>query len=233
MQNNSSPAESSLKPEITQAIARFDSLSATWFGVKLPEAPESAWTKFFTLPVAAQVAIIRGINAQCEFGEGAKAQGIEAMNERAMFIYAKKFLCLLSDSPELEDIAGGDVVEILNVDHIQVYRSYNCFALCNYSLLELTAYPWFELYERSSHVTSELLIIMNKILSGSLRYVSHAEMPEYTLREMMTEERAVFALKEKFMLAMKSALDKCNFLLTVKKIREVPTCGDAGPVHYL
>lgn len=242
--NQKSSASASLPPgalilppemakAITAAIHRFETVVGKFIGVQLPKAPQHAWEKFSAIPEPIQMAIIQGVNFQADFAQSAMDDGLDAVNELAMLNWAKGKFGLLSEYGETSDVAEGDVVEIFDKNHIQLYRSYSCFSLCNYSLLELTSYPWFELYERPSSITNMFLDVMPKIYEGQSTFISYVDLPEYTLREVMTDNRAAFGIKEKFMAKMRSTINGETYILSVKKIREFPAMSNAGSVRYI
>jgi hypothetical protein len=226
-----------LNPETERAtlaaLRRFEAVVGDFIEVRIPSAPLHAWQKFSTLPEATQGAILSGIRAQTDFVQAAMDEGLEAVDERAMLRWAMRKLSLISDSDVSSEVDPGDVVEIFDEDHIQIYRSYSCFALCNYSLLELVSYPWFELYERSSSITNMFLERMPKLFEGKTAYISYADLSEYTLRELMTEQRSVFGVKERFMARMISAASGKTCVLSVKKVREFPSRQGDGAVSFL
>jgi hypothetical protein len=192
-------------------------------------APVHAWERFLALPSQTRCQIEQSWKDQAAFIQAALDQNLDACDEREMLKFAASKLNLLGDSSLLERIEKDDVVEILNEHHIQVYRSFSCFSLCNYSLVELACYPWFELYERSSVISKQILDRFAHVMDGKSQFDDLSDLPEYSLRELMTEERALFSMREKFCLKVKSALTREQFLVSVKKVRELPT----SPVRYL
>ncbi len=207
-------------PAILQALERLENALENLTKVRLRQAPETAWMRFLSFPTETQQVIAKAWNGQAEFIEGAVKEGLDAFNELAMLKYAYDRLGFLGDAAVVEDIQPGDIIEIADEDYVQVYRSFSYFSLCNYSIVELSAYPWFELYERSSVVTKQLLEGQDLILKGkSTRF--NFDLPEYTLRELMTEECATFTLKEKYVIRLISALSGKTYALSVKQVREI------------
>jgi hypothetical protein len=191
--------------------------------------PDRAWERFLTLPDQTRCQIEQSWKDQAAFIQAALDQNLDACDEREMLKFATSKLNLLSDSSLFDRIEKDDVVEILNGHHIQVYRSFSCFSLCNYSLVELACYPWFDLYERSSVIYKQIMDRFTPVMEGNSQFDDLSDLPEYSLRELMTEEGAMFSMREKFCLKVKSALTREKFLVSVKKVRELPT----SPVRYL
>ena len=189
-----------------------------------PRAPrQGSWEKYASLPPEAQLGAIQGIRSQISFIEGAMASGLDAFNEVAMLDYAKRTFSLISEAGPVESVRMGDVVEIVDSNLLQVYRSYSCFSLCNYSLLELTSYPWYELYERPKRVTDDLIRFSEGLIGGKTPFVNFEDgsFPAYNLRELMTEEQEVYSIQERFAARLKSAHSGENYILSVKRIQPI------------
>lgn len=217
-----------------QVVTRMESLLKKLLREPMPPTPPAAWNHFMQLPEETQQDLIRGIGGQAEFIQGAIDQDIDGFNEQGMLKYAMGKLCLLGEHDSINDIAVGDVVEIFDAEHRQVYRSYSCFSLSNYSLLELATYPWFDLYERSNKVEGDVIRFSNSVLQGENTHVAMSDLiPEYSIRERRTKERAVFALQEKFLHRIKGALSKKNYCLSVKTVRELATNSQSQDIQYI
>lgn len=208
-------------PATLSSLNRLESLLERLVG-SAPRTPSpAAWARFLSVPEATQATVVKGWDEQSHFIEDALRAGLKATDEIGMLNFALSKLNLLGDSSLLGEIREGDVIDIFNSEYVQIYRSYTYFALCNYSLVELSAYPWYELYERSTNLTKQLIEIADKVLSGQLSRVSFEHLPEYTLRERLTDEHAAFLVKEKFGIRLVSPVTGENFALAVKTVRPI------------
>ncbi len=207
--------------ELSKNINNLDTLLGFFLGKKLPTPSSQVRKRFLQLDKNSQDMAIRTVQGQLQFIEGAMQMGLGVNNEVAMLKYAMRTLSLLCDQSVFNEIEDGDVIEIVDQNHLQVYRSYSCFSLCNYSVMQLTAYPWYELYERSSLVTRKLIECTQKILSGEASYVSMDYIPEYQIRELLTEDGSAFSIKEKFTAKLNCTLTGSPYILSVKRLRAV------------
>lgn len=189
-----------------------------FLGTRRRPTPPRTWGRFASLSLSDQSAIVHSWNGQSEFIVGASRDGITPCDETKMLKYAMGRLNLICDSTMLATIESDDVVEIFSADYVQVYRSFNCYALCNYSLAELGAYPFFELYERSSVVVKQLMEMGESLLAGKSSYISLKNFPEYTLRELMTEEQEMFSMRERCLIKVISASTGASYIVSAKKI---------------
>lgn len=203
---------------IFEKIQRLDSLLFRLMGKKMKtslvfSAPTEATQKDL-------FAIEAGLEAQIQFLEMALQEEVDGCDERQMLNLAMKKLGLMSLHSATNLVESTDVVEILDENFCQVYRSFSCFALSNYSISELVSIPWYELYDRPSRVEEKLHWVGGKFLSGSDNYIDlTGEIPSYVLREKLSEEKASFLVQERFVVRLKSSLNGKNYFLTVKKIQ--------------
>lgn len=183
--------------------------------------PNAAWERYLSLPVDAQKATLAGWRSQASFIKAAMDEGLDSFDESRMLRFALGRLFLLGDSSAADIVEADDVVEIYDSNFVQVYRSFSYFNLCNYSLLELSSYPWFELYERSSIISKQLIEISERILNERLPSTSLAEVPLYTVKELMTDDQCVFTIREKRAFRLISSISGEAYILSTKQIKEV------------
>jgi hypothetical protein len=106
-----------------------------------------------------------------------------------------QFMNLRVTSDLLGKIQHDDIVEIYNQDFVQVYRGLTFMHICNYTLVDLLTYEFYELYERSVSV-NEHLFAAAKIVTerGTSEGVSLKHVPAHLTRERFSEERGVFQI---------------------------------------
>lgn len=208
-------------PAAVEALVELESVLHQLSGYRIRVAPVAAWDRFLVLPETTQAEMIRGWKAQTEFIRGALDEGLDALDEVGMLRYALGRLGLFGEATFSEDIEPGDIIEVADSDCVQIYRSFSYFALCNYSILELSTYPWYELYERPSAITDLLMQAAKPLLEGQKSRIQFSHIPEYSLRELLTEECAVFTMREKFAQRLISNLNGKSYCLSVKSVKEL------------
>jgi hypothetical protein len=225
---NNSRFESENLKQMRQALRNFESVAERFLGTSLANPNPQSWMKFASLSQDHQLGAIRGIESQAAFIQAAMEEGLDAFDELGMLDYAKRTFSLLGDSQYSNQIQKGDIVEIVDSDFIQIYRSYSCFSLCNYSLLELSSYPWWELYDRPSRVTEDLIAKSREIFEGRARILQfESEVAPYTIRELMTTEQEMYQVQERFAAKMLSAATGKTVMLSVKRITPVPAASNS------
>lgn len=215
----------SLVNDTMSSLARLEGLLEKFLGRTFRSPPRQAWNDFFSLSSERQKTALEAWNAQSSFLSQVLEHDIESVDEPAMLQFAMGYLKLLGNSDIFSNVEKDDLVEIISPDFLQVYRSYSYFSLCNYSLLELGVYPFFELYDRSSHVQALLMERGGKILRGEARCVDLSDLPEYTIRELKTKERALFSMRERLLVKTVSMVTGEMYVISVKKVRAL----DRGP----
>lgn len=69
-------------------------------------------------------------------------------------------------APDLfESLRDEFVIEIYDADGLQIFRSFNFFPLCTYTLEEIYTLPWFELYDRDEARFGQTLDIVRDVLT--------------------------------------------------------------------
>ena len=220
--------------ELKDFCSHLAGLVHQFIGATVRSGPLEAYNKFNAMPRENQVAIIQALNSQADFIASAIAAGLDGHDEIGILKHALGKLRLIGSQDVIDKIEQDDVIEVLDENSCQVYRSFSCFDLCNYSLEELASYPWYELYDRSSKITQDTLNVINSVIEGKCQYVSlSTKIPEYTMSETRTEKPVTFIMKEKFMAALVHAPTNKKYVLSVKRVRELPLERNAAPVAFI
>jgi len=185
--------------------------------IKLAKNTEENWVLFKSQSEDLKRAAILSLRSQADLIKMSITNG--DFSELAILRIALRKLKILFDENVFSEVEDTDIIEILDENYSQIYRSISFFDLCNYSLLDLVNCPWFDLYERSSAITQQLLQAGERLFSGQTSYISLKDMEPYTLRELKTPNRVTFLLEEKFLAKGKSAIDARSYILSVKKAR--------------
>ncbi len=78
-----------------------------------------------------------------------------------------------------------EIVEIYNQEEIQIFRTFNFFKTCAYSLMELLTNEWFVLWERPSIVIEKMFEISRACLNGEKTGIhSMNVVPRHILKEI-------------------------------------------------
>lgn len=187
------------------------------------KAAESTWIKYLTKSPEEQDAAAKGIESAIEFINSAEQEGISVKDDAGLLTFAARQMRLSLEDDLINKIEPGDLVEVINKDGVQLYRNFNFFNYSNYSIVDLVTYPWYELYERSSSITDYLMDCVARISRNETQFVDLTEsLAPYTLKELLTEGKSVFKIREKFLAQMRHWPSGEVYILCVKRVEELP-----------
>ena len=102
-----------------------------------------------------------------------------------------------ADSSAEDFIDDGDLFEVYDAQGVQLYRSWSCYELCYYNLVDLQVYNWDELYIRPSWVVSKLYEKAPLLFTPGAKTMPY-ELPEYLLTERRQKSNRSLLFKMKF-----------------------------------
>jgi hypothetical protein len=108
-----------------------------------------------------------------------------------LLVIALRELSLKVDPEFYKYIDRNDVLEVYDSEHFQMFRSFNFFRICNYSLDDILAHEWYELFERPESITKDLIGWILEHLA-SQRSISKNGLGEHLMRERWAEPRGNF-----------------------------------------
>lgn len=219
---NSLRLNTSARSEMSLAVTVLDQALQRFLGKSTPPAPQKAWDYFLVLPEERQVAALSAVRGLYSFVCEAMDAEIEATDESSMLHFAMNRFGLLHQELDGPAVKPNDIVEIFDENGLQIYRSFSTFAMCNYSLLELTAYPWWELYERPSMLTERFQQIGADMMAGKYSHVDVSEWANYTIKELLMDMPETFAIQDLYISKLRSVISRRTYFLSVKNIRPLP-----------
>lgn len=112
--------------------------------------------------------------------------------ERSYIELALSIYNLEIESDFWKKLEKNDVVEVYNAENIQLFRTFNFFALSNYSLLDLLTNEWFHLWERPTFVLEGLIQLSQKLLQGEICTTTQVPVAEHIVKEIYSDESAQY-----------------------------------------
>lgn len=96
------------------------------------------------------------------------------------------FLKFSTPNEFLNSITDKDIVEIYNPDGIQIFRNLKFYETTTYSLSDLLAHEWHELYYRSSKITEKLMGFAQQIFENDSNEIVYEmnEVPVHLIKEI-------------------------------------------------
>ena len=163
---------------------------------------EALYKDFGTLDLGRQSMVLNNLKMMCEINEEILstpeiAPKLNHKSEIKLLQRALDKFGLRAKDSELDfKISDGDIFEIYNSEGLQIYRNWNFFKFCSYSLAELLTYDWTTLYERPTSVVNALMGLLPQIFGPDATTIQY-EIPEYVLTERYLERTKAFKVKMK------------------------------------
>lgn len=88
------------------------------------------------------------------------------------------------DNDFWKTLENDHVVEIYGEHMIQLYRSLNFFDTCGYSIPDLAAHEWYQLWERPAKIMEELIKGSNEVVSKGLTTFK-PNIPKHLIKEIL------------------------------------------------
>jgi hypothetical protein len=89
----------------------------------------------------------------------------------------------------LDKISNADVVEIYSEDHTQLFRNFEFFSFCSYTLEELFCLEWWNLFRRDPKVDVQILAMANQIFAGKAPEGFCKNLETHILEEAQSQDR--------------------------------------------
>lgn len=135
-----------------------------------------------------KIAIAEGFNLTSEWLESAVSEGIDLRvskeTEKKCALKALKHFGLKVSDDLWNTIEDDEVIEIYGRDMRQLYRGLNFFKVCGYSLLEISVYEWYVLWERPKQVIQKMAEQTNYVIENAIP-VHCFNLPKHILRETL------------------------------------------------
>lgn len=97
---------------------------------------------------------------------------------------AIKYFGLRPSSDLFSYISKDNVIEFHDRNHLQIFRNFNFYHCCSYSLEELYAVPFTTLYARDTSVSLQLLDVIEKIFNGEILQTVATGLPPHIISEV-------------------------------------------------
>lgn len=204
-----------LRGDMELAIREFDNLLHKFCARRTRCAPETAWSVFSAISLSEQREKIESVRKQCEFVQEALINRIDGHDNLAVLRFAISKLGLEMPDELFDRVRHSDLCEIYNENHLQVFRSFNFFDACNYSLLQLVTFPWYELWERPASIERKIAAAANAIFKEESVFENLSDEEPYAIRELQSADPQTAILAERFMARLVSTSTGRPFLLSL------------------
>lgn len=126
----------------------------------------------------------------------------------------------LNYPPDLFDyITKGDILEVYNNENKQIFRSYNFFCHCTYTLDELFSTPWPELYYRDPiYILEYMRLLSNLIEKNSKEILKVTTVPPHWVSQLKTHRKTSHYIQTKIICLVYDAQNKIRGYIHTQRI---------------
>lgn len=168
-------------------------------GYNLNAISEKGLAKFNSLPEQQQLGIVQALEGYVQQIRSALTEKIDITGDNSKHAWwAMAKLGLRCPDDLFSKIRATDVIEIYNQDSIQVFRSFEMFQFLSYSLSDIFAHEWTDLYTRDEFVFNRMFNLVGEILSGKVTGVINPNFPPHIVEEKFSEKKCWAKMKHRF-----------------------------------
>lgn len=169
-----------LNLKLLETLTRFSNLLKTYnFDVKVYS--EKSLKKLNEMPEKRKAEICEYYQNWINWIESEDSQEIEEIEKVCLKKALDLFELEVSDD-FLKTLQKGQIVEVYGEDMIQLYRSLNFFKITSYSLLDITVFEWYLLWNRPSKAIQETLNDLNEVIT------SYVPVKKFQIPKQLIEE---------------------------------------------
>lgn len=142
---------------------------------------------FTKLSDEAKAKVVRALGTCVKICRDTVAAGNQVGDSPALIWGALKELGLRPPSDLFGYITQNAVVEVHSSEGIQVFRNFNFYRYCSYSIEELYCGSWSYLYDRDETAATSIMDFVKGVFSGELRTTVPLSVPPHHVRERYSE----------------------------------------------
>lgn len=168
-------------------------------GVEIRPYDDEKLPIFSALPMSQQTTIVMDLQNYVNICQQTVAEG-SALTDSARILWnALKVFKVRPTSDLFEYLQQGNTIEIHNREFVQIFRNFNFYRVCSYSLEELYCIPWTRLYTRSIEVQQYLVGIAVEMFETNRRTILQMNVDAHTIYEISSIKKLQVEAKMKYL----------------------------------
>ncbi|RYZ90418.1 MAG: hypothetical protein EOP06_07950 [Proteobacteria bacterium] len=179
--------ESSDTPLIEVYRAQLERLSGLCasIGINRPAYLSKELPHFEKLNSEARSAAVTSIQFFLQICEEATASGEELMDTKRLTWRALRHFGFVPSEDLFSTMTKETIVEVYNTDHIQVFRNFEFFKFCSYTLEDTFCRPWPELFRRPDpFIAKAIQDRLTEVLNTGSRSLTASRIPAHVVEEI-------------------------------------------------
>ena len=217
--------EQDLKPDDSARLRdQCDRIRQKFFPFIKLEAPQNleVYKAFQNLTEAHKHSVFQVLHFMEHLIDHSVSEKMDPIQDQQLTWYAMRSLGIKGPADLFAWIDKEDCVEIYTTEGVQLYRNFQFFKYCSYSLEELMTYPFFELYSRPEWLQAEMMKSV-ELCFQTPETVINCGVPAHPCYEVKSQRAFAGTVNFKKICALKQSDVYSAFLVTSSLSLEKPT----------
>lgn len=176
---------------------------------------------FEHLDDATKVDIVGSLSVYINIIEASYENTDENRHDLRFIWAAMKELSIVPSEDFLDYYKKGSIIEIYDSAGRQMFRNFEFFDICGYSLEEIFCKSWFELYKRDEEITRKIFEFGSRYASKDLTGITLSPCPPHLLTEIASEAGHVVEMDIKALVPLRlkgsdsvcvAAIEECKYV---------------------
>jgi hypothetical protein len=206
-------------------------------GISLKGYDENSLKCFLALPEPKQKILTHAVTDYLEIV--ARVPGALDPFEKISVEHEIKYLSLAlrryglrTRDQDFDFLKDGDIIEVYNSDWIQLYRNFEFFRHCSYTLLDLICNEVYVLYERPQQIVESMIKFCTEVLANGRETVPYM-VPVHILRERYLNARKAFRIQFKYVSPLIDASGKTVAILSTLRADLISEGPETSKIHMI
>lgn len=152
------------------------------YGYKVPVSSKQSLIKLGEIPDGKKVEIAQAFDLWLQWIDPAEDGDSAERTEKAFLKRALQHYGFHVGEEFWTTFNEDQFVQIYGEDMIQLYRSLNFFNVCGYSLLDISVFEWYVLWDRPRRILDEMFRCSREVLDKNIPVIKF-DAPRHVLRE--------------------------------------------------
>jgi hypothetical protein len=190
-------------------------------GIDLLPYREAHLPHFSTQTEATRREILSALERCVSICEKTRAEGHGMSDSPALIWAAFKEFGFRPPSDLFSYIDTKSVIEVHSSQGIQIFRNFNFYKYCSYSLEELYCMPWFQLFERDGKIVQDMIALATRVFTGEIKSTVPMNLPVHTVEERFSQAKHRVKLDMKWIAPVFNADNMPAATIVVESIKPV------------
>ncbi|HVK62578.1 MAG TPA: hypothetical protein VM432_13555 [Bdellovibrionales bacterium] len=195
----SQPTKSNLSAVVRfrELAMRLSQLGAS-VGVNIAPFSDQSLPHFANIPTERQNFAIDDLQRYLSICEDTINRGHSLKNAPQFLWSALKKFGFRPTSDFFQYIDSESMIEIHNREFQQIFRTFNFYECCSYTIEDLYCFPWTSLYRHESHIETNLIILAAEMYGGKHSATKKLDWPIHMIEELSSKNKYVISAHMKY-----------------------------------